>query len=87
MTDLYGRYHGPLLQLARQACDDGAWKAKLRELLAQFDDECRRLPSPCRRALRDALACQLEQEVLRFADSVKEAVLCLAIKHFDSAEG
>ncbi len=84
MTDGYARYHGPLLQLARAARDDGAWKAKLREILASFDVEVAPLPVPCRRRLAEALAVQLEHDMLRFADPVKAAVLALAIKHFDA---
>jgi hypothetical protein len=86
MTDSYAHYHGPLLQLARSAIADNAWKPKLREILATFDEECAQLPPPCRRALCDTLAGQVEQELLRFHDPVKEAVLALAIKHFDSVD-
>ena len=84
MTNGFARYHGPLLQLARTATDEGAWKAKLREILATFDAEAAPLPAPCRLQLAEALAAQLEHEMLRFADPVKEAVLALAIKHFDA---
>lgn len=86
MSELYGRYHGRLLALARAAAADGAWKAKLRELLAEFDEDCRRLPALGRGVLRDELSAQTELEVLRFTDPVKQSVLTLALKHFDAAE-
>jgi hypothetical protein len=40
MTELYGRYHGQILSLARASTADGAWRAKLREILAAFDRFC-----------------------------------------------
>ena len=83
MGELYGRYHGTLLKLATQSTEDGAWKAKLREILAEFDDSCRELSASDRRLLRDELATQIEQELLRFSDPTKRAVLILALKHFD----
>jgi len=43
MDHLYGRYHGRILVLATRSTEDGAWKAKLREILAEFDDDCREL--------------------------------------------
>ena len=83
MAELYGRYHGRILQLATLSTEDGAWKAKLREILAEFDDGCRELSASDRRLLRDELATQIEQELLRFSDPTKRAVLILALKHFD----
>ena len=81
---LYGRYHGRVLCLARASGADGAPKSKLREILAEFDDDCRCLPASARRALCHELATQFEQEVLRFADPDKRAVVALALKHFDA---
>ena len=83
MGELYGRYHGRLLQLATQSTEDGAWKAKLREILAEFDDDCRELSASDSRLLRHELAGQIEHEVLRFSDRAKRAVLAIALKHFD----
>jgi hypothetical protein len=83
MAELYGRYHGRILQLATQSTEDGAWKAKLREILAEFDDDCRELSESDSRLLRSELASQIEHEVLRFSDSTKRAVLAIALKHFD----
>ena len=40
---LYGRYHGKILGLAIRSGADGAWKAELREILAEFDNDCRDL--------------------------------------------
>jgi hypothetical protein len=86
MSGLYGRYHGRILRLARRSTADGAWKAKLREILAEFDDDCRGLSPFSTRALRQELASQIEQEVLRFSDADKQAVLTLALKHLDAGE-
>lgn len=86
MTELYGRYHGRLLRLARTAAPAGAWRAKLREILAEFDDDCRQLPRLGRYRLRHELASQIEHEVLQFSDPDKRAVLTLAVKHFDAGE-
>ena len=58
MTELYGRYHGRILSLAR-ASADGAWRSKLREILADFDDDCRRLSALGRDVLRHELASQI----------------------------
>jgi hypothetical protein len=81
---LYGRYHGQILGLAIRSRADGSWKPKLREILAEFDNDCRDLSCSCNRLLRRELASQIEQEVLRFADPNKRAVLTMALKHFDS---
>jgi hypothetical protein len=86
MSALYGRYHGRILRLARVSAADGAWKPKLREILAEFDDECRHLSASSTSALRYELACQIEQEALRFSDAEKRKVLVLALKHFDAGE-
>jgi len=83
MDDLYGRYHGRILVLAARSTEDGVWKAKLREILAEFDDDCRELSASGRKSFRDELASQIEHEVLRFSNPVKQAVLAIAIKHFD----
>jgi len=81
---LYGRYHGRILGLAIRSGVDGGWRAKLREILAEFDNDCRDLSRSGDRLLRRELATQIEQEVLRFADPNKQAVLSIAVKHFDS---
>src|SRR5271157_4419313 len=71
MGELYSRYHGRILRLATQATSDGAWKAKLREILAEFDND------------RRELADQIDHEVLRFSDPTKRAILGIALKHFN----
>lgn len=84
MSELYGRYHGRILSLARTATDSGAWRAKLREILAEFDDDCRLLPPLGRYVLRNELSSQFEHEALQFSDPDKRAVLTLALKHVDA---
>jgi len=86
MTELYGRYHGRLLALSRTASDDGVWRAKLREILAEFDEDCHRLPALGRYVARNELATQIEREALQFSDPDKRAVLNLALKHLDQPE-
>ena len=86
MMELYGRYNGQLLALARTATDNGAWRAKLREILAEFDDDCRALLPLDRYVTRNELASQLEHEALQFSDPDKRAVLTLAFKHLDEPE-
>ena len=81
---LYGRYHSQILSLAIRSGADSGWQAKLSEILAEFDYDCRALSRSSNRLLRRELATQIEQEVLRFADPNKQAVLSLALKHFDS---
>jgi len=66
MDHLYGRYHGRILVLATRSAEDGAWKAKLREILAEFDDDCRELSASDNWLLRYELANQIEHDVLRF---------------------
>jgi hypothetical protein len=83
MDQLYGRYHGRILVLATRSTEDGAWKAKLREILAEFDDDCLELSASDNRLLRDELAGQIEHDVLRFSNPPKRAVLAIALKHFD----
>jgi hypothetical protein len=83
MGELYAGYHGRILQLARQSTEDGSWKAKLRGILAEFDDDCRKLSASDSRLLRHELAGQIEHELLRFADLTKSAVLAIALKHFN----
>jgi Fe-S-cluster formation regulator IscX/YfhJ len=55
----------------------------LREILAEFDDDCRKLSASDSRLIRHELAGQIEHELLRFADLTKRAVLAIALKHFD----
>jgi hypothetical protein len=83
MDRLYGRYHGRILVLATRSTEDGAWKTKLREILAEFDDDCLELSASDNRLLRHELASQFEHEVLRFSDPPKRAVLAIALKHID----
>ena len=80
---LYGRYHGQILGLAIRSAADGDWKAKLREILAEFENDCRNLSASSNRLLCRELATQIEQELLRFADPDKQAVLIIALKHLD----
>jgi hypothetical protein len=82
MTELYGRYHGRLLALARTATADKAWRATLGEILSDFDDNCRQLSQLRRCVLSNELAGQIEHEALQFSDPDKRAVLTLALKHF-----
>jgi len=86
MSELYGQYHGQILRLARASTPDGAWKAKLREILAEFDDECLHLSALAKRFLCGELAGQLELEALSFSDPDKRAVLALALKHIDAVD-
>ena len=72
--EFYGRYRGRILRLAAQATSDGAWKAKLREILAKFDNDCRELSASGRQLLRREFANQIDHEVLRFSDPEKRAV-------------
>ena len=81
--ELYGRYHGRVLVLAARSTEDGAWKSKLREILAEFDDDCGELSAADDRLIRYELASQIERNVLRFSDPTKRAVLAIALKHFD----
>ena len=81
--ELYGRYHGRVLVLAARSTEDGAWKSKLREILAEFDDDCGELSAADDRLIRYELASQIEHDVLRFSDPTKRAVLAIALKHFD----
>jgi len=84
MSELYGRYHGRILGLARNSTTDGAWRAKLREILAEFDDDYRLLRPLNRSVLHNELSIQIEHEALQFSDADKRAVLTLALKHFDA---
>lgn len=83
MDGLYGRYHGRILVLAARSTEDAS-KEKLREILAEFDDDCRELSAADSRLLRCDLASQIDHEVLRFSDPAKRAVLVIALKHFDN---
>ena len=65
---LYGRYHGKILGLAIRSGADGAWKAELRGILAEFDNDCRDLSHFSSYLLHHELATQIEREVLRFSD-------------------
>jgi hypothetical protein len=62
---------------------DGGWRAKLREILAEFENDCGNLSASSNRLLRRELATQIEQELLRFADPDKQAILIIALKHLD----
>ena len=54
-----------------------------RQILAEFDKDCRELSASGRRLLRRELADQIDHEVLRFCDPTKRAILGIAFKHFD----
>lgn len=82
MPHRYGRYHGLLLRLVRRATADGAWKLRLREILARFDDDCVSLDPLMSGHLRAELATQLETEM--FSDADAQAVLALALMHLDA---
>jgi hypothetical protein len=69
--------------LAIQSAADGDWKATLSEILAEFENDCRNLSASSNRLLRRELATQIKQELLRFADPDKQAVLIIALKHLD----
>ena len=69
--------------MAARSTEDGAWKSKLREILAEFDDDCGELSAADDRLIRYELASQIERNVLRFSDPTKRAVLAIALKHFD----
>jgi hypothetical protein len=86
VTELYGRYHGRLLALARAVTADKAWRAKLREILSDFDDNCRQLPPFGWAVPRNELASQIEHNVLRFSDPTKMAVLALLLSILTMAE-
>ena len=86
ISELYGRYHGRILRLARQSTPDGAWKAKLREILAELEDDRRHLSVLDARLLSQELGSQIEQEALQFSDPTKRAVLVIALKHIDAAD-
>ena len=81
---LYGRYHVQILGLGNTVGADGAWRAELREILTEFDNDCRDLSRFSNYLLHRELATQIEHEVLRFSDPDKQAVLVIALKHFDS---
>ena len=76
--------HGKILGLAIRSGADGAWKAELRGILAEFDNDCRDLSRFSSYLLHHELATQIEHEVLRFSDPDKQAVLVVALKHYDS---
>jgi hypothetical protein len=58
--------------LATRSTEDGVWKAKLREILAEFDDDCLELSASDNRLLRHELANQIEHDVLRFCRSTEK---------------
>src|SRR6266436_8602213 len=68
MDELYGRYHGRILVLAARSTEDGAWKAKLREILAEFDDDCRELSAADNQLLRYELADRARRVALFRSD-------------------
>jgi hypothetical protein len=45
MPDLYERYRGRILALTRASTADSAWRSKLCEILAEFDEGWHRLPA------------------------------------------
>ena len=83
--EFYGRYRGRILRLAAQATSDGAWKAKLREILAKFDNDCRELSASGRQLLRSELANQIDHEVLLFSDPEASCIVEFHLpKYLDS---
>jgi hypothetical protein len=80
MSGLYGHYYGRLLRLSRNR----GWGVE--------DNFGKSLPSLTKAAdvwrhgLCNELSAQIELEALCFADLDKQAVLTLALKHFDAGE-
>jgi hypothetical protein len=84
ITQLFGRYHRLIRELASRRAPEDAWRASLRVILQALDDDCRKLPRRSGDMLRQELSNQLEHELLRSTDSETGRVLSVALKHLEA---
>jgi len=83
-TELFGRYHRRIRQLASHRADRSVLRAEIAEVMERLNEECRRLSPASSRRLRDELASQLEEEALHCTDASMKAVLVIAVKHLEA---
>jgi len=81
---LYGRYHVQILGLGNTVGGGWCLESRAARNPDRFDNDCRDLSRFSNYLLHRELATQIEHEVLRFSDPDKQAVLVIALKHFDS---
>lgn len=83
-TDLFGRYHRLIRDLAWRRPPDDVWRTHLQQILRRLDDDCGRLPQRSAAIFRQELASQIEHELLGCSSLEAGAVLSVALKHLDA---
>lgn len=84
-TELFGRYHRLVRELAARRLPHEVWRSDLRRILRSYDDDCRKLSGACSGQLRHELSHQIEHEILGCTDPEQGVVLTVALKHLQSA--
>jgi hypothetical protein len=84
VTELFGRYHRVIGELASRCLRDEAWRSDLQQILQRLDDDCRSLSRSSSDVVREELANQIEHEFLRRTDPDARAVLTIVLKHLEA---
>jgi len=83
-TELFGRYHRLIRQVASRRADREASRKEIVRVMEQFRKDCLQLSPFHGRFLRDELLAQLEEEALHCADENMKAVFTIALKHLEA---
>lgn len=83
LTDLFGRYHRLIGEVASRGSPEAGWRSDLQEILSSLNKDCRELPRCSSELLHCELSNQIEHELLRCADPATRRVLSVALKHLE----
>jgi len=84
-TELFGRYHRLIRELAWRRAPEDIWRTRLGQILRGLDDDCRQLSHRSAAVFLHELSSQIEHELLRCSSWEARAVLSVALKHLDAA--
>lgn len=84
MTELFGRYHRLIGELASRGSPEAAWRSDLEEILRSLNKDCRKLSRCSSELLHCELSNQIEHELLGCADPNSRTVLSVVLKHLEA---
>ena len=84
VTELFGRYHRLIRELASRGARGDAWQLNLRHLLQRIEDDRQRLGRVSGEMLRHDLSRQLEHELLLCTDPSSRTVFSVVLKHLEA---
>ena len=83
LTELFGRYHRLIGEVASRGSPEAGWRSDLQEILRSLNKDCRKLSRCSSDLLHCELSNQIEHELLRCADPATRRVLGVALKHLE----